>query len=349
MLRPWRAASAAVIVTVATSILAGCGGRSRPAPHLVERARPAMGSELRLTAWTADEAAALAAFDAVFAEFERLDALMSVWRPGSDVLRLNAAAGDRPVALQPDVIDVLTTARQVSEWTDGTFAVTFGALSDLWRFDHDQDNTIPDPAIVRQRLPLADYRGLEIDARAGTAFLRRKGMRVHLGGIGKGYAVDRAVALFRSRGLKDFMIQAGGDLYVAGVKDGRPWRLGIRDPRGPADRSFAQLDLSDGTFSTSGDYERFFMKDGRRYHHILDLRVGEPARLCRSVTLVTDRAVLADALAKGVFILGPEEGMALIEKLPGVEGVIVSAANEVLVSSGLKGKLTMVASPTDAP
>jgi thiamine biosynthesis lipoprotein len=344
-----RAAIAATIVTFATSILVGCGGRSRPAPHLVERARPAMGSELRLTAWTADEVAALAAFEAVFAEFERLDALMSVWRPGSDVLRLNAAAGDRPVALQPAVIEVLTIAQQVSEWTDGTFAVTFGALSDLWRFDHDQDNTIPDPAIVRQRLPLADYRGLEIDARAGTAFLRRKGMRVHLGGIGKGYAVDRVVAMFRSRGLKDFMIQAGGDLYVAGVKDGRPWRLGIRDPRGPADRSFALLDLSDGTFSTSGDYERFFVKDGRRYHHILDLRVGEPARLCRSVTLVTDRAVLADALAKGVFILGPDEGMALIERLPGVEGVIVSATNQVLVSSGLKGKLKVVAPPTDAP
>ena len=113
-------AIAAAIVTFATSMLGGCGGHSRPAAHVVERARPAMGSELRLTAWTADEAAALAAFDAVFAEFERLDALMSVWRPGSDVLRLNAAAGDRPVALQPDVIEVLTIARQVSEWTDGT-------------------------------------------------------------------------------------------------------------------------------------------------------------------------------------------------------------------------------------
>jgi FAD:protein FMN transferase len=344
-----RAAVAAAIVAFATSFLAGCGDGSRPVPHLVERVRPAMGSELRLTAWTADEVAAVAAFDAVFAEFERLDALMSVWRPGSDVLKLNAAAGEHPVALQPEVIEVLAIARQVSEWTGGTFAVTFGALSDLWRFDHDQDDTIPDPAIVRQRLPLVDYRGLEIDARAGTAFLERHGMRVHLGGIGKGYAVDRAVALLRSRGLSNFMIQAGGDLYVAGLKDSRPWRLGIRDPRGPADKSFALLDLSEGTFSTSGDYERFFMKDGRRYHHILDLRVGEPARGCRSVTLVTDRAVLADALAKGVFILGPEAGMALIEKLPGVEGVIVSATNDVLVSSGLKGKLKVVAPPTDAP
>jgi thiamine biosynthesis lipoprotein len=143
------------------------------------------------------------------------------------------------------------------------------------------------------------------------------------------------------------MIQAGGDLYVSGQKGDRPWRLGIRDPRGPADKIFAALDLSNGTFSTSGDYERFFLKDGRRYHHIIDVRVGQPARECRSVTLVTDRAVIADALAKGVFILGPEAGMALIERLPHVEGVIVSAKNEVLVSSGLKDRLVRLAPPTD--
>jgi len=188
-----------------------------------------------------------------------------------------------------------------------------------------------------------------VDERAGTAFLKRKGMRAHLGGIGKGYGVDRAVAILRGRGFVDFMIQAGGDLYAAGHRGGRPWRLGIRDPRGPVDRSFATLDLSDGTFSTSGDYERFFMKDGRRYHHILDLDAGEPARGCRSVTLVTDRAVIADALAKGVFILGPVAGMALIERLPHVEGVIVSARNEVLVSPGLKDRLVLLTPPTDAP
>jgi thiamine biosynthesis lipoprotein len=172
-------------------------------------------------------------------------------------------------------------------------------------------------------------------------------MRVNLGGIGKGYAVDRAVEILRKRGLENFMIQAGGDLYVSGQKGDRPWRLGIRDPRGPADKIFAALDLSNGTFSTSGDYERFFLKDGRRYHHIIDVRVGQPARECRSVTLVTDRAVIADALAKGVFILGPEAGMALIERLPHVEGVIVSAKNEVLVSSGLKDRLVRLAPPTD--
>ncbi len=134
-----------------------------------------------------------------------------------------------------------------------------------------------------------------------------------------------------------------------GLKDGRPWRLGIQDPRGAANRSFAELDLSDGTFSTSGDYERSFIKDGRRYHHILDPATGEPARGARSVTIVASRAVLADGLSTGVFILGPDAGMALIERLPDVEGVIVSDKNEVLISSGLRDKVRIVAPPTDAP
>jgi thiamine biosynthesis lipoprotein len=252
------------------------------------------------------------------------------------------------VPVSPDVRDALVTANQVSEWTSGTFDVTFAALGDLWKFDtQNKDNTVPDPREVAKRLALINYRDLQVDEKAGTAFLRRKGMRVNLGGIGKGYAVDRAVEILRKRGLENFMIQAGGDLYVSGQKGDRPWRLGIRDPRGPADKIFAALDLSNGTFSTSGDYERFFLKDGRRYHHIIDVRVGQPARECRSVTLVTDRAVIADALAKGVFILGPEAGMALIERLPHVEGVIVSAKNEVLVSSGLKDRLVRLAPPTD--
>jgi FAD:protein FMN transferase len=309
-----------------------------------------MGTEIRLTAWGSDDPRAEVAFAAVFGEFDRLDAMMSVWTDGSDIQRLNAAAGDHPVPVSTETREVLGVARQVSESTDGRFDVTFAALSGLWKFDaQDKDDRIPDRREIAQRLPLINYREVEVDEHAGTAFLKRKGMRVNLGGIGKGYAVDRSADILRRSGLRDFMIQAGGDMYVAGNRGDRPWRLGIRDPRGPADRSFAMLDLTDGTFSTSGDYERFFMKDGRRYHHILDLSVGEPARGCRSVTLVTERAVIADALAKGVFILGPDAGMALIERTPGVQGVIVSAKNEVLISSGLRRRLTLLAPPTDAP
>jgi thiamine biosynthesis lipoprotein len=308
-----------------------------------------MGSELRLTAWTTDPAGARSAFDAVFKEFDRLDALMSVWRAGSDVLRINAAAGERAVPVSADVREALRTAHQISEWTGGKFDVTFGALADIWKFDHDQDNTVPGGDAIRSRLPLIDYRQIAIDEAAGTVFVKRKGMRVHLGGIGKGYAVERAVKIMRRAGLQDFLVQAGGDLYAAGHKDGRPWRLGIDDPRGPGGRSFATVDLSDGTFSTSGDYARSFMKDGIRYHHLLDPATGQPARGCRSVTIVADSPLVADGLSTGVFILGPVEGMALIERLPDVEGVIVTAKNEVLVSSGLKDQFVLLAPPTDAP
>ena len=306
-----------------------------------------MGSELRLTAWTADEAGGVAAFDEVFAEFDRLEALLSIWRDGSDVQRLNAAAGLHPVTVSTETLEVLAMARQVGDWTDGKFDVTFAALSDLWKFDHDQDNTIPSAGAIRQRLPLIDYRSVDFDLRAKTAFITQTGMRVHFGGIGKGYAVDRAVASLRRRGLADFMVQAGGDMYVAGRRGDRMWRLGIQDPRGPGDSIFASLELSDATFTTSGDYERFFIKDGRRYHHIIDPDLGEPASGCRSVTIVSDRAVVADGLSTGVFVLGPARGMALIERLPQVEGVIVTAENQVLVSSGLKDRLTIIRPPTD--
>jgi thiamine biosynthesis lipoprotein len=255
----------------------------------------------------------------------------------------------RPVSVSAEVREVLTIARQMSEWTGGKFDVTFGALSTLWKFDHDQDNVLPDMREVRKRLPLIDYRAIEIDDTAGTVFVPRKGMSIHLGGIGKGYAIDRGAAILRHRGVRDFMVQSGGDIYVAGMKEGQPWRLGIQDPRGAPNRPFAELDLTDGTFSTSGDYERYFTKNGRRYHHILDPATGEPARGARSVTIVSNKAVLADGLSTGVFIMGPDAGMALIERLPGVEGVIVSDKNEVLISSGLRGTIRIVAPPTEGP
>jgi thiamine biosynthesis lipoprotein len=336
------------IVLVSVAIASGCETSTSAARDsaLVQRAQLAMGSELRLAAWTADERGALAAFDDVFREFERLESLLSIWRDGSDVQRMNQAAGIRAVPISDETRAVLREAHHISEWTSGKFDVTFGALSDLWKFDHDQDNRIPSSDVVRARLPLVDYRGLIVDAGAGTAMLHRVGMRVHLGGIGKGYAIDRAADMLRARGVRDFMIQSGGDLYVGGQRGTRPWRAAIRDPRGPAEQVFAALDLSDGTFSTSGDYERYFMHEGRRYHHILDPDTGEPARGTRSVTIVTDRAVVADGLSTGVFILGPVAGMALIERLPKVEGVMVTEMNEVLVSSGLRGRLVQLAAPT---
>jgi thiamine biosynthesis lipoprotein len=340
----WRAT---LLVFVFFASACAAPGNDSDSP-MAERVGITMGSELKLSAPTNDPAAAASAFAAVFAEFDRLDRLLSVWKEGSDVLRVNAAAGLHAVPVGPDMLDVLRAARQISEWSGGKFDVTFGALADVWKFDHDQDNTVPTREQIQARIPLVDYTAIELDQAAGTVFLKRKGMHIHLGGIGKGYAVEHAAKILRDRGFRNFMIQAGGDLYVGGLQHGKPWRLGIADPRQP-EQSFGSLDLSDGTFSTSGDYERFFFKDGHRYHHILDPALGEPARGCRSVTIVSDSPILADGLSKSVFILGPIDGMALVERLPHVEAVIVTATNEVLVSPGLKGKFVQRRPPTDAP
>jgi FAD:protein FMN transferase len=316
--------------------------------RLIERSRVSMGSQLKLSAWTTDEARAVEAFDHVFREFDRLEDLLSVWKDESDVVRMNKSAGIAPVKVSRETLAVLAIAQQASELTRGKFDITFGALSDIWRFDHDQDNVIPDRSLIEARLKRIDYRAVQIDTTTGTAFIDRPGTRVHLGGIGKGYAIDRAIALLKDRGFKDFLIQSGGDLYAAGTSGGQPWTLAIADPRGAHD-PFATVQISDGTFSTSGDYERFFMKDGKRYHHLIDPDFGEPAMGCRSVTIVTNRAVMADVLSTGVFLMGPHEGMKLIEQLPDVEGVIVTADNDVLISSGLRGRVRLLRSPTDAP
>jgi thiamine biosynthesis lipoprotein len=333
------------------AFIAGCTATSRPSgARPVERTFASMGTELQLTAWTTDEGGADAAFQAVFQEMDRLEGLLSNWRETSEVQQLNAAAGQHPVRAGSDLRDVLHAAYQVSEWTGGKFDVTWGALSGLWKFDYqNQDGSIPDPAEVARRRKFIDYRNVVIDDQAGTVFLKREGTVVNLGGIGKGYAVDRARDILQRRGFHDFMIQFGGDMYVAGRAGDHPWRLGIQDPRGPANRIFAQIDVSDSTFSTSGDYARSFVRNGRRYHHILDPGTGEPAAGCRSVTIMTNSATMADGLSTGVFVLGPEAGIALIERLPGVEAVIVSAKNEVLISKGIKGRLTLLSTPTDAP
>ncbi|HEX6164183.1 MAG TPA: FAD:protein FMN transferase [Vicinamibacterales bacterium] len=340
----------AIVASAPSLFLAASCTRAPETPNasLATRAYPSMGSQLQLSAWTTDEARAVEVFDQVHREFDRLEALLSVWKNGSDVVRINNNAGIAPVKVDRDTIEVLRIAREAGELTRGKFDVTFGALSDIWRFDHDQDNVVPDRSLIEPRLKRVDYRAVEIDATAGTAFINRPGTRVHLGGIGKGYAIDRGAAMMKARGLTDFMIQSGGDLYVAGTDRGKPWKLAIADPRGTHD-PFATVQMTDGTFSTSGDYERFFIKDGKRYHHLIDPDFGEPAMGCRSVTIVTNRAVMADVLSTGVFILGPGEGMKLIEQLPGVEGVIVTAGNEVLVSSGLKGRLELLKPPTNAP
>lgn len=328
---------------------------------LAFRAR-SMGTVVDLTVWTADQAAAEAASRAAFAELERIDRLMSHWIPTSDVERINAAAGGPPVAIGEETFHLLEVAQQVARRSGGVFDVTVGGLRGLWKFDHQSnDGSVPTAAEVRARLGLIGWQRLALDKGKRTAQLRRAGMAITLGGIAKGYAVDRAVAILHQRGLRDFILQAGGDLYVSGQKGGTPWRVGIRDPRGPRDAPFALTELRDRSFSTSGDYERALVIDGVRYHHILDPRSGMPAMASRSVTVLAKDALTADAWSKVLFILGPGKGIPLAEKL-GLEVVYVDPRNRVktsrgltvvegdpkaAIADGLAGKLLLLHPPTD--
>ena len=306
-----------------------------------------MGSLITITAYTPDPVRAVEAFGVAFAEFHRLEALLTVWRTDSDVSRVNRAAGGEAVVVSEETLEVVRRAVDISRITAGKFDVTFGALSGLWRFDHDQDNRIPSSHRIRRRLKLVGWEQIEIDDTRRTLRLARKGARMHLGGIGKGYAVDRAVALLRGAGLSDFMVQAGGDLYVAGRKGDRPWRVGIRDPRGERHTFFAAAEITDATFSTSGDYERFFIDNGRRYHHIIDPDLGQPAPGTRSVSVIAPDATTADALSTALFILGADRGAKIVDSLPGVGAAWVDAANQVRLAGILRNRLKVLRPPTE--
>ncbi|ACY16537.1 FAD:protein FMN transferase [Haliangium ochraceum] len=316
------------------------------AKHMFVRSAQTMGTRVTLSLWSHDEAEAARAAAAVFEEFQRVDALMTSWGEDSDVARINAAAGGPLVRVDAEVMGVLQRAQQIARRSAGAFDITVGAFRGLWKFDQDKDGSIPAADEVAARLPLVGYRGVRLAPGSKRAGLRRAGMRITLGGIAKGYAVDRAVALLRARGYRDFLIQAGGDLFVAGRRGDRPWRVGIRDPRGDAASPFAVAEIENQTFSTSGDYERSVVRDGVRYHHILDPSSGRPADKSRSVTVMAADALTADAWSTALFVMGAERGLPLVEKLPGVEAVFVDADNRVHVSSGLQDKLHVLRPPT---
>ena len=272
---------------------------------------------------------------------------MSSWLPESDVARVNAAAGKKAIQVDPEVFAVAKRAHEAGKLTSGAFDVTVGAFRGLWKFDEDLDGTIPDAKEVAGRLPLVGYKNLQLNKKAGTLRLKKAGMRLTLGGVAKGYAVDQAVEILHKRGYIDFILQAGGDLYASGQRGDRAWRVGIRDPRGKRDASFALAEVSDRTFSTSGDYERFVVKDGVRYHHILDPKTGYPATRSRSVTVQAKDAITADILSTALFVMGREAGLKLVEKMPDVEAVFVDKDNKVHASSGLKDKIVIIKAPSN--
>lgn len=286
------------------------------------------------------------AMDRALEEFRRLEALMTTWRQDSDVSRINAAAGQRPVVVSPEVLEVVQRSLVFSRRSQGAFDISFYALRGLWRFDGEITPHLPDPQEIAARRRLIDWRQIRVDPRQRTVMLLRPGMAIHLGGIGKGYAVDAASRLLREAGFPDHVVQAGGDLMLAGTKGGVPWMAGVRDPRGGPEEVFAVCPVQDHAFSTAGDYERSFILGGRRYHHILDPRTGYPATAARSVTIYAPDATTADGLDDAVFILGPERGLRLVESTPGVGAIIVDAHNRVHISSRLKGRVQILRPPS---
>jgi len=281
---------------------------------------------------TPDEAARV-----VFEVFRRVDSWASEWKEGSALSAVNRAAGGPPVAVPPELIMLIQRGLDLGQRSGGTFDITWAALWGVWDFKAEVP-LLPNPQLLQARLKKVDYRRVEVDEDAGTLRIPEKGMLIGLGGIAKGYALDRAGEALRARGVDSFNLSAGGQVLTAGLahREGeapRPWRVGIRDPRGGAEDFFASVEVLDASISTSGDYERFFTLDGERYHHILDLRTGQPARVARSATVICAEATLADALSTVLMVLGPE-GLGLIEEMA-CEGVVVDAQGGIHRSVGL--------------
>ena len=261
------------------------------------------------------------AVEAAFEEMARLDDLLSAWKPDSDISRINLSAGEGAVPVDPRTWDAVSRIRSLSELTQGAFDMTIGAVTRLWDFSS-PETAPPDSAAISRALPLVNPRQILLDSLNHTIGLRHRGARLDPGGAAKGYIVDRAVEVLREHGVEAAVIDAGGDIGLLGWKtDGEPWKIGIRDPGDP-NATIEIIEVDSGAVATSGNYERFFIRDQIRYHHILDPKTGRPVPRVISVTVLAPTALEADILSTAVFVLGPREGLTLIEKLSDIEGVI---------------------------
>lgn len=316
---------------------------------LARRVEPAFATftgEAMATNWQIvlpDRADAAEAADACIALFRRLDSELSEWQDGSPLAGVNRAAGDSPVAVPADLFVLLERSLAIAAKTDGAFDPTWAALWGTWDFRATTPR-LPDAAEISSRQRLVDYRRVVLDAAEQTAFLPEAGMKLGLGGIGKGYALDRAAALLEARGFHDFLLVAGGQVLARGQRGKRAWQVGIRDPRGAPDELFAHLELTDASLSTSADNESFFEHDGVRYHHILDPRTGWPARGLRSVTVLHRDATLADALSTAIMVLGEERGLAVATSY-GASVVLIDEQGRLTTSPDLTDRLQVERQP----
>lgn len=291
-----------------------------------------MGTRIVVELWWNDAAAANAAIDAVMAEMVHIDRTMSTYKPDSEVSVVNRDAATAPVVISQELFGLLTTALDFSRITQGAFDITYASVGFMYDF---KTHKKPTSAEIDSALPAVNYRHVLLDADKSTVFFTQPGVRIDLGGIGKGYAVDRGIAILESHGITHALVTAGGDSRIIGDRFGKPWIVGIRHPD-DKDRVIAKIPLVDVAMSTSGDYERYFDEAGVRYHHIIDPRTGRSASKVRSATILASTATRTDGLSKTAFVLGAEAAMKIYESLDDVDAILVTLDGKVVYSKGLE-------------
>jgi thiamine biosynthesis lipoprotein len=314
---------------LAVTLLLAVVGPARADWHAREEA--IMGTRIAVEVWHEDAAAAEAAIEAVIAEMHRIDALMSTYKPESQLSRVNREAAAGPVTVAPELARLVARALEFSGMSGGAFDITYASVGYMYDY---RAGKHPSDAEIAAALPAINWRHVVVDSSASTIRFLKPGVRIDLGGIAKGHAVDSCIALLEVRGIRNATVTAGGDSRILGDRRGRPWIVGIRHPD-DRERVVARIPIEDAAISTSGDYERFFDEDGVRYHHIIDPKTGKSPHGVRSVTIIAPTSTLAEGLTKSVFILGPERGLALVEAQTDVDAVVVTAEGKVLYSKGL--------------
>lgn len=290
-----------------------------------------MGTDVTVELWHKSGKAACADIAAVMTEMRHIDATMSPYIPTSILSKMNRDAYKAPVVVGKEVYGVIADSLRVSRLTNGAFDVTYASAGRYYNF---RKHIHPTSAVLAQAIKSINFRYLRLDPRNYSVRYLHKAVYVDLGGIAKGYAVDRGIAILKSRGIHRAIVSAGGDSRILGDRFGQPWVVGIRNPRNK-NQEIAVLPLMNVAISTSGDYERYFIDKGVRYHHIIDPKTGDSARRVTSVTILGDSATRTDALSTSVFVMGVARGLALVNRLPGIDAIIVDDAGKLHVSNGL--------------
>lgn len=322
-----------VFLLIITAFVFSCGltGCDSTGSNLTVREQILMGTSVAISISGTDSEKANRAADLAFREIRRIEQIMSTFIPESEISLINGSSGGEGVLVHPELLFVIREALRYGRLSDGAFDITYKPLSRLWHFE--EGSQPPDPEAVLKFLPLVNYQNVLIGA-PGRVSLKNPGMAIGLGGIAKGYAVDRALEVLQQQGIENAIVNAGGDLRAIGRRSvDRMWRIGIQDARDP-DAVMAEIPITNAAAATSGDYEKFFIYQDIRFHHLLDPKTGFPARGCRGVTIICPTTMMADAMATAVFVLGPDRGMALIQSSSDLEGMIVDRDGQILTSAG---------------